>query len=120
MTMSRTAALWMTFVVVLMIVAGQLLFKAIANRAVASPDASLLSQLVNWQFVLAIAIYGVGTITWIWTLRFVPLNLAYPIYALAFVLLPIASYFLYGEPLGWQHAVGSALIVAGVFTITRT
>jgi drug/metabolite transporter (DMT)-like permease len=118
--MSRNAALWMTFFVVLLIVAGQILFKAVANRAAASPDAGWFSHWVNWQFVLALAIYGVATVLWIWVLRFVPLNVAYPIYALAFVILPVATYFLYGEVLGWQHVVGSLLIVAGVFTITRT
>jgi drug/metabolite transporter (DMT)-like permease len=110
----------MTFLCVLMVVAGQILFKAVANRAVAAPDAGLVSQWVNWQVILALTIYGVTTVLWIWVLRFVPLNVAYPIYALAFVILPIATYFLYGEALGWQQLVGSLLIVAGVFTITRT
>jgi drug/metabolite transporter (DMT)-like permease len=120
LTMSRTAALWMTFVVVLMVVAGQIMFKLVANRSVALSQAGFVAHWLSWQFFAALSIYGVATILWIWVLRFVPLNVAYPIYALAFVILPLATYFLYGEPLGWRHLIGGVLIVTGVVVITRS
>lgn len=117
--MTKNLALLVTFFVVLMIVGGQLLFKLIANRAVANPGASLVEQWVTWPFFLALVIYGLATMIWIWVLRYVELNAAYPIYALAFVLLPIAAHFLYQEPWGWRHLAGGVLIVAGVAVINR-
>jgi multidrug transporter EmrE-like cation transporter len=117
--MSRDLALLLTFVIVLMISGGQLLFKIVASRAAARPDATLMEQWLTWPFFAALVVYGAATILWIWVLRHVELNVAYPIYALAFVFVPLATYFLFNEPLGWRHLIGGALIVAGVVVISR-
>jgi multidrug transporter EmrE-like cation transporter len=117
--MTKTVALFLTFLVVFLIAGGQIMFKLVANRAASSPSLTLIEQWLTWQFIVALAIYGVATVMWVWVLRFIPLNAAYPVYALAFIIVPIASYFFLTEPIGLKHLVGGALIVAGVVVIAR-
>ena len=116
--MTQTVALLLTCLCVAMIAAGQLLFKLVALRSAAVPDAGLAAHWLNWPFLAALAIYGAATILWIWVLRFIPLNIAYPVFALAFIIVPVASYLMFREPLGWHHAVGGALIIGGVLVIS--
>ncbi|MEP7156147.1 MAG: EamA family transporter [Betaproteobacteria bacterium] len=116
--MTQTVALIVTCLCVAMIAAGQVLFKLVALRSAAAPEAGLMAHWLNWPFVVALAIYGAATLLWIWVLRYVPLNIAYPVFALAFVIVPVASYVVFREPLGWHHALGGAMIVAGVLVIS--
>ncbi len=51
---------------------------------------------------------------WILVLRRVQLSLAYPILATAYVVIIVASRFLFDEPLGLLQVGGALLIVAGV------
>ena len=62
---------------------GQLLFK---KAALSMPVFSLPEILKNSWFLLAIGLYGITTLGWVWILRFIPLSLAYPMMSLAFVL----------------------------------
>lgn len=116
--MTQTIALLLTCFCVTLIAAGQILFKMVAMRGAATPDAGWVEQWLNGPFLAAMAIYGAATILWIWVLRFVPLNIAYPVFALAFIIVPIASYFMFREPLGWHHALGGVMIVGGVMVIS--
>ncbi len=95
------------------------MFKLVANRAASATDLTLFEQWWTWQFIAALCIYGAATVLWVWVLRFIPLNVAYPVYALAFIIVPVASYFLLTEPIGLKHLLGGLLIVAGVFVIAR-
>jgi len=76
--MTKTVALFLTFLVVFLIAGGQIMFKLVANRAASSPSLTLIEQWLTWQFIVALAIYGVATVMWVWVLRFIPLNAAYP------------------------------------------
>ena len=101
-----------TFLCVLCISIGQLLFKKAAS---ALPSVfSVAALLQNGWLIAALALYGVTTLGWIWILRHAPLHLAYPFMGLAFLLVPLLARALLGEPLTWQTLVGGALILAGV------
>ena len=97
---------------VVVMTVGQVLFKQVAinyNR---------LGVLLDWRVIGVLAIAGVLYVTstglWVWALRSVELSKAYPLFALGFVLVPIASAFLFGEALTLKCGIGVALIVAGV------
>ena len=90
---------------------GQLLFK---KAALSMPVFSLPEIFKNSWFLLAIGLYGITTLGWVWILRFIPLSLAYPMMSLAFVLVPMLAWRVWGEPLHWRTWAGSGLIVAGV------
>jgi drug/metabolite transporter (DMT)-like permease len=94
---------------------GQVLLKIAALRMVVPPGAPALGpHLLNAWLVAGLATLGVSTLLWIWVLRTVPLNQAYPWMALCFVLVPAATYLFLGETMSWRQIAGTALIVAGV------
>ena len=100
------------------IAAGQILFKlsAIALRKNATffhPETLLLLGS-------AFALYGITTIAWVWVLQKIDLGKAYPLMALAFVIVPIGSYVFLHERFHHQYLLGVGLIVAGVFVAVRS
>jgi len=99
-------------------VVGQLLFKlSSAHIQLDSGLFRLLSSLLNWQFVLALAVYSLGTVLWVIVIKSVPLNRAYPFMALSFVLLPIASLLILKEPLSLRYIIGTVLLFSGLLVI---
>lgn len=102
----------------LLIAGGQVLFK-LTSRQAGNLDAQGLMQLMLNPFLIAaLVLYGAGTLIWIFVLKAVPLTIAYPFMALSFCAVPLLAHFLLGEPVSWRLALGTALIIAGMLTIT--
>ncbi len=99
------------------IVAGQLLFKASALAWQA--EGTLFGVRPLLLFGIAVALFGVASIGWVWALRRGDLSRLYPLMALAFVAVPVASYFTFGERFGGTYLIGVTLIVAGVIVAVR-
>jgi drug/metabolite transporter (DMT)-like permease len=53
-------------------------------------------------------------VLWIWAIRDVPLNKAYPIMGLVFVFVPLLARLTLQEPLNWRVLVGGGVIGAGI------
>jgi drug/metabolite transporter (DMT)-like permease len=108
----------LTLGTVLGIAAGQVLFKlgALTSNAAAG-DASLVARHLNGYLVAAFAVYVIATVAWVYVLKTVPLNVAYPFMALAFVVVPLVAHFFVGEPLAWNHLVGGLVIGAGILIV---
>lgn len=99
---------------------GQLLFKKAAQSSgTISGLGDARQLLVNHWLWLALILYGVATILWVAILQRVPLSTAVLFNALCFVLVPLAAAALFGETIGWRHAVGMALIVSGLVVVAR-
>lgn len=113
-------SLVLIFVCVVGISTGQILFK------LASPffpqsltiDA-LVSFLFNGYFFSALVIYGFATVLWVYALRLVPLSIAYPFMALAFVIVPVMGMFFLNEPFNVKTFLGTVLIIGGLLVIVR-
>lgn len=102
-------------VCVLGISAGQILFKLASSSIPVALDVNAwLHFAANKYFIGALAIYGAATIGWVIALKRVDLFMAYPFMALAFIIVPCASYYLLGEPLTSRTFIGASLIVAGL------
>ncbi len=97
--------------------AGQVLFKQAAIGL--SAAGTVWSSAALLPMLAAISIYGVSTIAWIWTLQHAPLGRLYPLMALGFVLVPLASHFVFGERFTPQYLVGVAFILVGVVLASR-
>lgn len=98
---------------------GQLLFKRAALQVADVPAVGALLKLaVSPTLWAALVLYGVATLLWVLILRTTPLSLAYPFVALGFVILPVLSWWLFDEALGWHVLVGTLLIVSGVLVVT--
>lgn len=93
---------------------GQILFK-LAARGFVGADPLIRQILSNHYLWIALAVYGVATAFWIGLLRELPLNIAYPFVALAFLFVPVLGHWALGEPLRWQSLLGALLIVIGVW-----
>jgi drug/metabolite transporter (DMT)-like permease len=89
---------------------GQILFKLSAT-ALSETGISLKTFSV---FFAAMCLYGVTSLAWIWVLRKLELGRVYPLMALAFVMVPVASHFLLGERFTPQYFVGVGLIIVGI------
>jgi drug/metabolite transporter (DMT)-like permease len=107
----------LTLLCVCGIASGQLLFK----RAAATwPEPfSLIGLATNLYLIIALAIYGIATIAWIYILRTAPLSVAYPLFAVAFIIVPLLNWAFGGEPVVLQQWLGSGLIIVGVTLCAR-
>lgn len=100
-----------------LISAGQVLFKLTSRRAGSADVSGLLGVLFDPYLIAALAIYGFGTLVWVYVLKFVPLVTAYPFMALTFCLVPLLAFGLLGESLSLRYGVGVGLIIAGLLVI---
>jgi drug/metabolite transporter (DMT)-like permease len=100
------------------IAAGQILFKMCAVAIKSS--SSLLEPRVVVLFVVSLALYGATTLAWIWVLQKADLGKIYPFMALAFVIVPVGSYFVFGEKFSPQYFLGVAMIMAGIVITIRS
>ena len=71
----------------------------------AARDMHVLSGLVAWT---------ASTLCWLYVLRVAPLSRAYGLTSLTYVLIPLASVYLFGEQVRRLHGVGTVLIIMGV------
>jgi multidrug transporter EmrE-like cation transporter len=94
---------------------GQLFLKSGAQRLAplgrlefllaAARDVHVLSGLVAWI---------ASTLCWLYVLRVAPLSIAYGLTSLTYVLIPLASVYVFGEQIRRLHVVGIVLIITGV------
>ena len=107
---------FLTVVCVVGIAIGQILFKQAARASV--PAEGWLGWVNGW-IIAALFLYGAATLLWVYVLRTTPLAIAYPLFALAFIIVPVLSSIFLGEPLRLSYFVGGAVIIAGVFISTQ-
>lgn len=102
-----------------LLASGQILFKVASTTspALTSP-ADVLFLFKNIWFWLALVLYGTATLLWIVILQQIHLSMAYPFVALGFIIVPLASWALFKEPLNISYVAGVALIIAGLGVIT--
>lgn len=100
------------------IAAGQVLFKLAASSL--SRTGSVLAPETALLMVIALGVYGFVTLAWIWILRKADLGKVYPLTALAFVLVPLASHWMFGEQFHLQYFIGVALIMSGIVLAVRS
>jgi drug/metabolite transporter (DMT)-like permease len=96
---------------------GQILFKASAVALKESGTFFSLKTLTT--FFAAMCLYGVISVAWVWLLQKVELGRVYPLMALAFVMVPIGSHFIFGERFSTQYFCGVVLIVVGIIVAVK-
>ncbi len=101
--------------VVSVLAVGQVMFKIVSTRI---GDKGFIALTTDYTalgiFLGSLAIYGVATIAWILAIRQVPLSTAYLFMSLAFILVPVMSHYVLGEPIGIRIAIGSVFIIGGI------
>ncbi|CAG2142541.1 4-amino-4-deoxy-L-arabinose-phosphoundecaprenol flippase subunit ArnE [Cupriavidus campinensis] len=95
---------------------GQILFKMSASAS--QETGSLFSFKPLAVLFAAMCLYGVTSIVWVWVLQRISLGKVYPFMALAFVFVPLGTYFLFGERFQPQYLFGVVFILIGVILTT--
>ncbi len=91
---------------------GQILFKLCANSY--KEQGSILNTATCLYFFSATTFYALITVVWIYLLSKDDLGKLYPFMALAFIMVPIQSYFFLHEQFSWRYFLGITLIVIGI------
>lgn len=103
---------FVAFICVLGIAIGQILFKLSAVSL--QRTGSFFHPGTLTTLLAAFALYGITTLAWVWVLQKIELGKVYPLMALAFVMVPIGSYLVFGEKFQPLYFLGVAVITAGI------
>lgn len=95
----------------------QLLLRKAALSGASPSDP--LSLVRNVWFMVGLAAYAFSVLTWLFVLRRVPLAVAAPFVALVYVLVPLASRFVFDDRVNSRMWVGMLLVVCGVTLVAQ-
>jgi drug/metabolite transporter (DMT)-like permease len=100
----------------------QILWKLAAMRLPDSGSASALVEAALHQplFLLIAALFIWQLVNWLWVLERSDLSYSQPITSLSFVSVFVLSALFLGERIGASKMLGIALVLAGVWFISRT
>jgi multidrug transporter EmrE-like cation transporter len=87
--------------------------KEVGAAALVGAVKSITNPLVFLGFVC----YGLSSVVWMMILKKVPLNIAYPMISISYVLVVALSPKLLGEQVRWPAVLGLIFIVSGVSLI---
>lgn len=110
----------LTLFCVLLIAVGQLLFKSAATQwKVDGWSWTTVTGFLSPVMLVALFVYGLATLLWVYVLRTVPLASAYALFSLAFLIVPLLAHFALGERISANTLIGGAIIVVGVIVAVR-
>jgi multidrug transporter EmrE-like cation transporter len=69
---------------------------------------------------LGLACYGISVAVWIVALSRVEVSIAYPFLSIGYVVNAVAAWYLFGENLSPQRIMAIAVIILGVWLLTRS
>jgi undecaprenyl phosphate-alpha-L-ara4N flippase subunit ArnE len=76
--------------------------------------------LTNPHILAGFALYGVASVLWIVVLSRAPLSLAYPLLSLGYVLVLLASAYVFGETIPAVRVAGIAAILVGLLLVSSS
>lgn len=95
---------------------GQIFFKLAAlSMPPIKGIGSIWYHIFNPYLLIALVIYLLTTGLWVWLLRLLPLKQAYPLFALAFFILPVLGALFLNEKFELKTAIGGFFIILGVY-----
>lgn len=105
--------------------AGQVLVKLGAqnlelNFGVGQWMHSFICIIKNIPVMSGMFLYGLSFILWVKVLTKLELSFAYPLVSIGYLVVMVCSYFFFHEHITGIRIFGTALIIAGVFFITRS
>lgn len=103
---------------------GQLVIKWRVDAAGETPPGTsklrfLIDVMLDPWVISSLVLAGVAALAYLAALTHLPVSRAYPVMALSFVIVVLASAPLYGEALTAAKIAGVGLITIGVFVATR-
>ena len=112
MEIKNNRALFLLFIPVLIMAAGQISAKT-GSLILASQETFSLNLFLVLSYLFLI----IRGFIWIFIIRHVELSTAYPVMSLNYVIVLLISAFVFGEKITPFNAAGAALITAGVLLL---
>lgn len=102
----------------------QLSFKHGVSTTTIDPSAHVLMKawlMLTSPYVFAgLALYGIGTVLWLFALKQMDLSLAYPFVGISFIMVFFFGVLLLGEPLNLQRLTGTLIITLGIIVMAKS
>jgi multidrug transporter EmrE-like cation transporter len=116
--------IYFVLISVLFNVAGQFSLKIAMNKfgaiEINNSIITVFSKIIiHPNVILGFTFYIISAISWIIALSKLELSHAYPMLSIGYVLVMFISYFFLNESLGLHKILGTLLIIAGIFLISR-
>lgn len=112
--MTLTTYLYAAFCVIAASV-GQIMVKFLA-RALNASGSWLDATVIAWLGATGL-LYGIGAFIWVAVLQKASLSEAYPMIALSFILVPLASVLVFRDTVSPAYWLGTLLIMGGITII---
>jgi len=112
----------MLFLAIFSAVAGQLLMKMGMNQVGVLSGfgiSALIHMMLNPFVFVGIGSYGVGFIFYLFALSKLPQSLAYPMFALGYVVVPVFNWLVWHEAFPVTRLAGVLIILLGVWLVSR-
>jgi multidrug transporter EmrE-like cation transporter len=107
---------------VLLGVIGQLLMKwGIEHpKPLWNQGPALLKMISSWTVLGGLFSYALSSVFWLLTLKRMNISVAYPMVSIGYVIVALASYYLFNETISGSKWTGLAFILVGVFFVSRS
>ncbi|WP_031484976.1 EamA family transporter [Maridesulfovibrio frigidus] len=112
----------LVLVSVMMTTLGQIFQKlgAIRIKSEMAEGKGVMAAASNIHIFMGIGCLGLGAFLWLLVLSRMELSLAYPMLSLGYVLVTIASKYLFNEEVPLHRYAGIATIIFGIILISRS
>lgn len=104
---------------ILILVSGQMLWKVAVSETTTWNIRNAISVFLSPNFILGAIFYVIATVLWLYVLSKLPLNIAYPMQSISYVIGSILAVFIFKETISSHQIIGMVLIVAGVIFISK-
>jgi multidrug transporter EmrE-like cation transporter len=69
------------------------------------------------EYLSALIFLVLQALVWQQALKKKPLNVVYPYMSIIYVIIPIISFFFFGEPITINQVIGSSVIITGIIVM---
>ncbi|WP_304638348.1 EamA family transporter [uncultured Muribaculum sp.] len=76
-------------------------------------------MLTNWWFLASGILFGGASVLWMYILKHYPLNMAYPMASISYVIAIVFAVIFLHESVAWNRWLGVALIMAGCIFVAK-
>ncbi len=76
-------------------------------------------MLTNWWFLASGILFGGASVLWMYILKHYPLNMAYPMASISYVIAIVFAVIFLHESVAWNRWRGVALIMAGCIFVAK-
>lgn len=98
---------------------GQVLLK-LGSEATTAGVGGFVGQVLRWQTLLGLCLYGGSAFLYILALRKIPMSVALPCTAASYALIALIGWWFFQEPLGAQKVAAILLIATGVMLLATS